>query len=121
MRRAFGGMALLTLAGTMLAFAASLSLGSDTIGANSIASARCTASGLSVLQTLTGTNVVSVSVGILPAACGGGTLRVAVHNGVTSSEGSAVVPGGGGTVSVTLALPVAVTVAEQTDLVVDGP
>lgn len=111
----------MTLAGAVLAAAASLGLGSDTIGADRVASPRCTAAGLSVLQTLTGTNVVSVTVGTLPAACGGGTLRLAVHNGVTSSEGSAVVPAAGGTVSVTLALPVAVTVAEQTDLVVDGP
>ena len=121
MRSTLGGIASLTLAATIIGAASSLSLASDTIGASSVSTGRCTATGLSVIQNLTVISVSSVSVGVLPAACAGGVLRVAVHNGTTSSEGSATIPGGGGTVTVTLAVAVPVTLAAQTDLVVSGP
>ncbi len=111
----------LTAATAFVAAAMSLTMTSGTLGASTVSSPRCVASGLSVIQTLTASAVSSVSVGALPAACGGGVLRVAVHNGVTSSEGSATIPAGGGTVTVTLAVAVPVTLAEQTDLVVSGP
>ncbi len=111
----------LTAGTAFVAAAMSLTMTSGTLGASTVASSRCVASGLSVIQTLTVSAVSSVSVGVLPAACGGGILRVAVHNGATSSEGSAAIPAGGGTVTVTLSAAVPVTLAEQTDLVVSGP
>ena len=52
---------------------------------------------------------------------GGATLQVTVNNGVTNSSGSAAVPAGGGSVTVTLGAAVAVTTATQTDMVLVGP
>jgi hypothetical protein len=74
-----------------------------------------------VFQNLSAGTVVSVTVGVLPAACAGATLQVTVNNGVANASGSAAVPGGGGSVVVTLGSAPAVTAAEQTDLVVVGP
>jgi hypothetical protein len=112
---------LVTATGAVLGAAASLSLASGSLGAATTATPRCTTAGLSVLQNLTASTVSSVTVGVLPAACGGATLQVTVNNGVANSSGSAVVPGGGGSVTVTIAVPPAVTASEQTDLVLVGP
>jgi hypothetical protein len=115
------GLAALTAMGVVLGAAASLSLSSDTVGAATTATPRCTAAGLSVFQNLSASTVVSVTVGVLPAACAGATLQVTVNNGVANASGSAAVPGGGGSVVVTLGSAPAVTATEQTDLVVVGP
>ena len=121
MHRRLGGFLALTLGFAVIGAAASLALASGTLGAALAAPGRCATGGLSVIQTLSGSSVASVSVGVLPAACGGATLRVAVNNGTTSSTGTATIPTGGGTVSVTLAVAVPVAVSEQTDVVVSGP
>lgn len=107
--------------GAVIGNAASLSFASGTLGAATAATPRCTTAGLTVFQNLTAGTVTSVTVGVLPAACGGATLQVTVNNGVTNSSWSAAVPGGGGSVTVTLAVPLAVTAAEQTDFVLVGP
>jgi len=112
---------LVTATGVVVGAAASLSLASGSLGAATAATPRCTTAGLSVLQNLTASTVSSVTVGVLPVACGGATLQVTVNNGVANSSGSAAVPGGGGSVTVTIAIPPAVTAAEQTDLVLVGP
>ncbi|MDQ2935027.1 MAG: hypothetical protein M3R49_08650, partial [Chloroflexota bacterium] len=101
--------------------AASLGFATQTVGAARVTPARCTAAGLSVTPTLVGTTWTSVAVGGLPASCGGATLQLTVNTGTTNSGGSAVVPAGGGTVSVTLAVSQAVTAVMQTDLVLTGP
>jgi hypothetical protein len=121
MWRRIVGLGLVTLACAGVGLAASVSIASDSLGASTISVPRCTAAGLSVLQNLTAGNVVSVTISGLPAACGTGTLQVTVNNGSTNSSGSAAIPAGGGATTVTLALPVAVTTSEQTDLVVVGP
>lgn len=110
-----------TAAGAVIGAAASLSFASDTLGAAAAATPRCTAVGLTVLQNLSTGTVISVTVGALPAACGGATLQVTVNNGVTNGGGSATVPAGGGAVTVTLGSAPAVTAAVQTDLVLVGP
>lgn len=110
-----------TAAGAAVGAAASLNFASSSVGAATTATPRCTAAALTVLQNLTAGTVASVTVGALPAACGGATLQVTVNNGVTNSSGSAVVPGGGGSVTVTIAVPPLVTASEQTDLVLVGP
>ena len=112
---------LVTATGVVVGSAASLSFASGSLGAATASTPRCTAAGLTVLQTLTASTVASVTVGAIPAACGGATLLVTVNNGVANSGGSAVVPGGGGSVTVTIAVPPAVTASEQTDLVLVGP
>ena len=105
----------------VVGFAASVSLTSDTLGAAQVAIPRCAAGALTVLPNLGGGNVVSVTVSGIPAACGGGTMKLTVNNGTANSSGSAAVPGAGGSVTVTLAAGVPLTAAEQTDLVVIGP
>jgi len=119
--RRIASVILVTAIGAVVGSAASLSLASGSLGAATTATPRCTAAGLSVIQNLTASTVSSVTVGVLPAACAGATLQVTVNNGVANSSGSAVVPGGGGSVTVTIAVPPAVTASEQTDLVLVGP
>jgi len=111
----------LVLSGTVIGAAASLNLSSGTLGANQLATPRCTTANLSVFQNVSGSNVASVTVSGLPAACGGGTLQAAVNNGTASSSGSAAVPAAGGAVTVTLAAAVALSEAAETDIVVVGP
>jgi len=115
------GLALLGAAGAVLGAATSVSLSSDALGAARVAVPRCTAAGLTVFQNLSVGAVVSVTVGGLPAACGGALLQLTVNNGVTSGSGSIAVPAGGGPVTVVLGSAPLVTAAEQTDLVVIGP
>jgi hypothetical protein len=106
---------------TMIGAAASLSLTSDTLGASTVASARCTNAALTVTPTLVGATWTAAVVGGIPAACGGATLQLTVDTGVTNSSGSAVVPVGGGSVTVTLAVAQTVVAAMQTEIVVVGP
>jgi hypothetical protein len=103
------------------ALAASLTATSATVGADAIATPRCTTAGLPVVPTISGTNVVSVTVSGIPSTCGGATLQAAVNNGITNSTGSATVPGGGGSVTVTLAIAVALMAGTQVDAVMVGP
>jgi len=119
--RRIAAVIVVSATGAVVGAAASLSLTSGTLGAATTATPRCTAAGLSVLQNLSAGTVISVTVGTLPAACGGATLQVTVNNGVTNASGSAAVPGGGGSVTVTLGSAPAVTASEQTDLVLVGP
>ena len=119
--RRIAAVVLVTVSGTVVGAAASLSLTSGTLGAATTATPRCTAAGLTVFQNLAAGTVVSVTVGGLPAACGGATLQVTVNNGVTNASGSAAVPGGGGSVTVTLGSAPVVTATEETDLVLVGP
>lgn len=119
--RRIAAVLLVTVSGTVVGAAASVSLTSGTLGAATTATPRCTAAGLTVFQNLSAGTVVSVTVGSLPAACGGAALQVTVNNGVTNASGSAAVPGGGGSVTVALGSAPLVTASEQTDLVLVGP
>jgi len=119
--RRIAAVILVTAMGAVVGSAASLSFASGSLGAATTATPRCTTAGLTVFQNLAAGTVASVTVGAIPAACGGATLQVTVNNGIANSGGSAVVPGGGGAVTVNIAVPPAVTAAEQTDLVLVGP
>jgi hypothetical protein len=121
MRRRLLEVLLLGLVGVTFGAAASLAVTSSTLGAASTSTPRCTAAGLSVVQNLSGTTVISVTVSGLPAACGTATLQVAVNNGVANATGSAAVPAGGGSVTVVLGSAPAVSTTEQIDLVLIGP
>jgi hypothetical protein len=114
-------VALLTAVGVVVGAAASLSFASGTLGAATTTMPRCTTAGLTVLQNLSAGTVISVTVGALPAACGGAILQATVNNGTTNGSGSAGVPIGGGSVTVTLGVSPAVTASELTDLVLVGP
>ena len=119
--RRIAAVILMTAMGAVVGSAASLSFASGSLGAATTATPRCTTAGLTVFQNLSVGTVISVTVGAIPAACGGATLQVTVNNGVANASGSAVVPGAGGAVTVTLATAPAVTASEQTDLVLVGP
>jgi hypothetical protein len=119
--RRIAAVILVTAMGAVVGSAASLSFASGSLGAATTATPRCTTAGLTVFQNLSVGTVISVTVGAIPIACGGATLQVTVNNGVANASGSAVVPGAGGAVTVTLATAPAVTAAEQTDLVLVGP
>jgi hypothetical protein len=121
MVRGFLALLLLGAAGAVLGAAASLAVTSSSLGAATTATPRCTAAGLSILQNLSGATVISVTVSGLPAACGTATLQVTVNNGAANASGSAAVPVGGGSVTVTLGSAPAVSTTEQTDLVLVGP
>jgi hypothetical protein len=119
-RRIFGLIAAAALVATV-GFAASLAATSATLGAATTSAPRCTTAGLGVLQNLSGSSVVSVTVSGIPSTCGLATLQVAVNNGSTSGSGSASVSAAGGTVTVTLTTSPVIATAEQTDLVFVGP
>jgi peptidoglycan/LPS O-acetylase OafA/YrhL len=104
-----------------VALAASLSMASNSLGAASASTPRCTAAGLGVLQVLSGSNVASVTVSGLPSGCGGAALQATLNNGTTSSSGSITVPAGGGSVTVTLASAIAIGQVDEIDLVLTGP
>jgi hypothetical protein len=114
-------VAVLLAAGGSAAFASSLAMNGQSMGMAAIGTPRCTAAGLGVIQNLSAATVISVTVSSLPSGCGNATLQVTVNNLLTSSSGSATVPSGGGSVTVTLATAVAITAAEQIDLVLTGP
>jgi hypothetical protein len=113
--------AAVVLACCAAAFAASLSAAGQSLAANRVTTPRCTNTGLLVVPNLSGTSVSTVTVSSLPSACGGATLEAAVNNGSTASTGSAVVPAGGGSVTVTLAAAVPATAGEELDVVLVGP
>ena len=102
-------------------YAASMAVSSDGIGSATVATPRCTGAGLTVLQNLSGSSVVSVTVGGLPVACAGADVQATVRTGATESGGSGTVPAGGGSVTVILGSGVAVGTAEAIDVVVTGP
>jgi len=111
----------IALSGVLIGAAASLGLSSTTLGAATTSTPRCTAAGLSVIQSLSAGTVVSVTVGNLPAGCGGATLQVTVNNGIANGSGSAAVAAGGGSLTVTLGSAPAVRVADEIDIVLVGP
>ena len=116
-----GALAALVLLGSVVAYAASLSFGGGSLGMASTSTPRCTNTGLGVIQNLSGSNVLSVTVSGLPSGCGNATLQVTLNNAITSSGGSATVPAGGGSVTVTLGTAVAMSTTEEIDLVLTGP
>jgi hypothetical protein len=111
----------LLAAGASPAFASALSVGAGSVGMASATAPRCTTAGLGVIQNLSGSNVISVTVSGLPSGCAAATLQLTVNNQTTSSGGSATVPAGGGSVTVSLATAVAISSTEEVDLVLTGP
>jgi hypothetical protein len=96
-------------------------MSSSSLGAARVSTPRCTAVVLGVLQVLSGSNVVSVTVSSLPSGCGGAALQATLNNGTTSSSGSTTVPAGGGSVTVTLGSAIALGQVDEIDLVLTGP
>lgn len=121
LRRLTAALFSVMLAALAVGLAASLAVTSHALGAGTASTPRCTTAGLTVFQTLSGSNVASVTVGAIPASCATAQLQVTVNNGSANASGSATVPAGGGSVTVTLGSPPAATAAETIDLVLVGP
>jgi len=121
LRRPAALLMVIAIAGAGVAFAAALTFDGRSLGMDAETTPRCTTAGLGVIQNVSGSTVISVTVSSLPSGCGNATLQVAVNNQVTSSSGSTTVPAGGGSVTVTLAAAVAITASEEIDLVLTGP
>jgi hypothetical protein len=68
------------------------------------------------------TNVVSVDVSGIVAACGGGTVRVAVNNNANAvQEVTKPIPAGGGSVNLPLTTPVPLKDAHLVAVTLQGP
>ncbi|MCA1830209.1 MAG: hypothetical protein ABR552_09240 [Actinomycetota bacterium] len=113
--------AVITAAVAVVGFAKSTSVSSKTLGAGKTTVSKCDTDGVSVLETLSGSNIASVAVGSIASACAGGTVSVAVNNGTANSTGSGTVPGGGGSVTVTLGTAVAAKDVVEVDVSISGP
>jgi hypothetical protein len=100
------------------ALASSLAIGSGTLGTAASGVARCDTGVVSAFNysAVSPFPILSVSVSGIASACGGGTLRVTVNTGLTTSSGSGTVPAGGGSMTVTLASSIAARDATQTEL-----
>jgi hypothetical protein len=108
-------------AGVTSGLAASITISGGTVGMAKLAVPRCTTAAVGVVNNISASNVVSVTISGLPVACGSATIQAAVNNGTSSSSGSGTVPAAGGSVTVTLGAAVAATTTLETDLVLTGP
>ena len=100
---------------------ASMGAASTSLGAGKAAVTACDPDGITVTQVLTGINVTAVGVGGVASACGTGTISVTVNNGTANSTGTAIVPAGGGSMTVTLASAVAMKDSDEIDVAITGP
>lgn len=110
-----------TASAASIGAAASLALASGSLGFATVATPRCATTAMTVTPALTATAVSSVTVGIIPASCGGATLNVTADDGTSTASGSAVIPGGGGSVTVALSGAVTLLTSVRIDLVAVGP
>jgi len=102
--------------------AASITTASPSLGGKAATVGRCDTDGFTLVETVVGTstNVTGVTVSGIAAACAGQTLSAALNNGTTSSSGTATVPAGGGTVTITFASAVPGTGGGELDVAVGG-
>ncbi|MCV0402739.1 MAG: hypothetical protein K5924_03400 [Chloroflexi bacterium] len=110
-----------TAAAASFGAAASLALSTGSLGFATVATPRCTTTAMAVTPALTATTISSVTVGAVPSACGGATLNVTADDGTSAASGTAVIPGGGGTVSVALTGAASLLTSVRVDLVIVGP
>ena len=120
MRRWLGLIAVSAVLAAGPGLAAGLSSSARSLGGSSATVGRCDTDGVGVVQNLSGSNVVSVTVSSIASACGGGSISVTVNNGSTNVNGATVVPAGGGSVTVTLGTSIAQTESMTTDLAIVG-
>ena len=110
------------VAGTVVACAASLVLTSSGLAAAQVAVPRCSTAGSNAVEVISGSNITGVTVSGISSACAGGTLALTVNvGGGTTGSGSATVPAGGGSVTVTLGTAVAFIAGAEIDTVITGP
>jgi hypothetical protein len=121
LRRCVLALLVVIAAAPAYGYAASLGSASRALGANTASVSRCDSDGVTIIQNLSGSNVASVTVGSIAAACATGTISVNLNNGSTNQTGTGAVPAGGGSVTVTLASAIAATQAETIQLTISGP
>lgn len=95
--------------------ASSLDHSSGSLAAEGAAVGRCDPDGVTTRFVLSGTDIQSVVVSGIDSGCGGDTIAVTVDNGSTARSGSSTVPGGGGSVSVSLSSTLPMSDAMQTE------
>lgn len=113
--------ALVVVASVALGSAASLPVAAQSLGATTVTIPRCTTLGSAVFPELDASIVTGTTVGPLPPACAGATLRVTVDSGVSVGVGSITVPGGGGTVTVPILGGPVLQSSMQTVVLLEGP
>ena len=99
----------------------SLLFTSQQVGAGNSTIPKCATAGMTVFENVSGVTITGVTVSNIDVACAGGTLSLTVNNGTTTGSGSAVVPGGGGSMTVALGSAVPFIDNASVDLVVVGP
>jgi hypothetical protein len=109
-----------------VASAATLAITGGTIGSGAGTPAACVSSPTVVQNVGTAspntTNVVSVDVSGIVAACGGGTVRLTVYNNTDAAQESAgEIPAGGGSVNLTLPSPVPLKDSHFVAVTLQGP
>ena len=117
---------LLLVSAFPVATAATLSITGGPLGSGAGTPATCVSSPTVVQNVGTAspntTNVVSVDVSGIVAACEGGTVRVAVYNSTDAAqEATKTIPAGGGSVNLTLSTPVPLKEAHLLSVTLQGP
>ncbi len=118
---------LLIVVGLPVAGAATLPVTDQTIGSGSGTPATCESGSSNVVQNVGSvspntTNIVSIDVSGIAAACGGGTVRVALYNNTDPvQEATRAIPAGGGSVNVPLATAVPLKDSHFVSVTLQGP
>jgi hypothetical protein len=99
----------------------SLSSTTQQVGAGNSNVPKCATAAMATFENVSGSNIVSVDVSNVDAACAGGTLSLTVNNGITTGSASSAVPGGGGAMTLTLGSAVPFVDNASVDLLVVGP
>ena len=79
-------VAAVAIGALVVASAAAVAITTAPLGSGS-ASLPCDTDGVTLTQTLSGTNVASVTVGGIASPCGGANLSLTVNNGTASGSG----------------------------------
>lgn len=109
------------IASLLVGLAAGSPVSSRTLARGSAVVPRCDLDGVSMVPNVTTTSVTSVTVSGIASACATGLLSVTVRSGASFSTGTATVPGGGGSMVITLASTVPMTQSMTIDLTIAGP
>ena len=118
---------LLVVVGFPVAAAATLSVTSGTLGQGVGTPASCDSGSPAVVQNVgtaspNTTNIVSVDVSGIVAACAGGTVRVTVSNNTDPvQEATTAIPAGGGSVNLSLPTPVPLKDSHFLAVILQGP
>lgn len=107
------------VAAVVVGLASSLATGSASLGAAVAPASPCASpSSVSVTPIVTGSTVTSVSVGNLPASCGGLHLYATVANAAGTASGVAIVPSQGGSLTVSVSPSIPLSTSNEIDVAI---